>query len=133
MDCNSTGIISKIQLTLKKNIKLLRSSQQLKAIDNINKNVNKKINKIKDFYNNRINNIYEQLKNNKNIQFALLYENNRPPDNVNFNETDFNEVGATLVKNIPSYSIGCQWFIASVYLVMAAFAITLAIIWYRYC
>lgn len=116
-----------------KNIKLLRSSQQLKAIDNINKNVNKKINKIKDFYNNRINNIYEQLKNNKNVQFASLYENKRPPDNVNFSENDFNEVGATLVKNIPSYSIGCKWFIAGVYLVMAAFAITLAIIWYRYC
>lgn len=115
------------------NIKPLRSSQQLKAIDNVNKNVNKKINKIKDFYNNRINSIYKQLKNNKNVQFASLYENKRPPDNVNFNETDFNEVGATLVKNIPGYSIGCQWFIAGGYLVMAVFTITLAIIWYRNC
>lgn len=87
-----------------KNIMVLHS-EQLKVVNNLNKNVNNKISKIKDFYNRRINNIYEQLKNNKNVQFASLYENKRPPDNVNFNENDFNEIGATLVKNIPSYSV----------------------------
>lgn len=110
----------------------LRAGQQLKIVNNLNKNINKKINKIKNFYDKRINNIYERLKNKNDVEFVSLYEINRPPDNVNFNENDFDEVGAMLVKNIPSYSIGAKWFMAATYLVMAALSIIFAFIFYRF-
>lgn len=80
-----------------KNIISVSSKNQNKNLEKIFKSTDRKIILITDYYNKRIKQILNNLKNNKNYDLHNLEERGSKPDNVTFMEKDFNILGDEVI------------------------------------
>ena len=62
-------------------------------IDDMFNNARRKINKLSQYYNGKIDSVYDDLKNDKKVDFESLKEYDEGPDSAQFTYNDFETIG----------------------------------------
>ena len=103
---------------------LVNNREYAQAADQVFKAANRRINKLREYYNKKIGDIYDDLKANKNVNFSSLKEYGDGPEFAQFAQNDFNETGKKYATSIGATAQ--KWY--TIYLALwAALAIIVCI------
>lgn len=68
-------------------------SEYTSLADEMFNNANRRINNLSKYYNDKVNAVYNDLKNNTKVSFSSLKEYGDGPEQAQFTHNDFNDVG----------------------------------------
>lgn len=96
---------------------LVNNRDCAQAADQVFKAANHRINKLREYYNKKIGDIYDDLKANKSINFSSLKEYGDGPEFAQFAQNDFDIAGKKYATSIGATAQ--KWY--TVYLALWAF------------
>lgn len=99
-------------------------SEYTSLADEMFNNANRRINNLSKYYNDKINAVYDDLKNNTKVSFSSLKEYGDGPKFAQFTYSDFNAIGQ---KRSEDVNLPTQRFITHVFIGCTIIAVILFI------